>query len=390
LFLREFLFLTYPDTLTMKLTSRICALACIALLYNCKPSTESETTTDADTLATDEIAEVNEGEGETKPLNIQVGYRPTYDDSTIAQYTFPPFNKVYDAAKRAFAFRDSLRYIENADHSKDSVLSLPMMELAYQAIVEYQDDLSDGMKLDPSSSFKRPKPQINEEDESYDYLTRTESTLLTNKNFIFLGGAPFVTQDPSVHKDASGNPETRYLIQIPENARYFFNYVYRNSGTPASIGYGPPLSAYDAEDSEIKGIGSLIHTLKNRIPVWFITDNGPVEASLHIVNMKLAWEYGCVSSNPTYIFASPANIDPNSILGVFFTPENIPINKLKINRPAEYMWTADLDRDGEAEIACLNNTFSGASSDQMAETVWFVMINDNWMVIDYGSEPDCT
>jgi hypothetical protein len=207
---------------------------------------------------------------------------------------------------------------------------------------------------------------------------------------MFLGGDPFVLQDAEVYKDAAGNPETHYKLQEPENSTYFFNYIYSRHPGPMDVTFGPPLSGYDNNDVEVRGIGSITHHLKNRIAVWMLTNEGIFPANLVSVNMKLGEEYGCVSSRPTYIFACPKNINETAVFGVFFSDQKLPLEKgISKHDENDPLWEFDIDGDGSIDLVRVESLDYGGAG-ELAIAIWYVRINGEWKVLDYATQPDCT
>lgn len=322
--------------------------------------------------------------------HVNIGYY--WGDAFRETKDFKPFDAVYQGSLAARKIRDSLWYAHTDGASEftatDSAAFMPGVNKAYDVILQYTEQAKAGFKTE-----RRKRPVRSEglqpDDESHQSLRESSSTTLTNADFMFLGGAPFVTQQAEVFRDPSGNPETHYVIQIPENAEFFFNYVYSQNPGPMELGYGPPLNVYEGTDIDIKGIGSITHILKNRIPVWFLTSDGPVSATLIDVTIKLGYEYGCVANTPAYTFACSEDVDAGSIFGVFSSVTKLPIEK-SVSSSFPQIWEYDIDGDGNADLARIESTFSGAASDAMVVAIWYVKIGDDWTVLDYGSEPDCT
>jgi hypothetical protein len=142
----------------------------------------------------------------------------------------------------------------------------------------------------------------------------------------------------------------------------------------------------------VNGIGSLIHTFIDRPPVLFLTESGLVPAYLIEVNVKLVPEnLGCVSDQPLITFACSKNIDREEILGVFIPFNNFSITSCKINHEEKSVWTADLNNDGIADMACVSNSYLGmASGSMLAKATWFVNLNGSWQILDRGEDHDCT
>lgn len=363
-------------------------IVALTVLVCCSPSGGSESASDTSAPAPDTLRAVADVEQELPHVNI--GYY--WGDAFRETKDFEPFNKVYQEALAARKVRDSLWYAHTDGSTQftaqDSAAFMPGVNKAYEAILQYKEQMKTGIKTEQR---KRPvrSESLQPDDESHQHLRESSSTTLTNADFMFLGGAPFVTQQPEIFRDPSGNPETHYLIQIPENSEFFFNYVYSQSPGPIELSYGPPLNVYEGTEVEIKGIGSIKHVLKNRIPVWLLTSDGAVAATLVDVTMKLGYEYGCAANTPAYTFACSNNIDAGSIFGVFTSTAKIPVENA-VSSSFPQIWEYDIDGDGNADLARIESTFSGAASDVMVVAIWYVKIGDDWAVLDYGTEPDCT
>ena len=157
----------------------------------------------------------------------------------------------------------------------------------------------------------------------------------------------------------------------------------------AHVTFGPPLNSYDGPGHEVNGIGSLIHEFDNRIPAFFLTEKGIVPAYLISVQTKLSQDYGCVSSLPHGEFACSTDLAESDILGIYIAYQNTPFASCAVTRQAG-VWTADLNGDAIPDLACVAGIFSGASSDVMAEALWFINDKGEWKVIDWGREVDCT
>lgn len=303
---------------------------------------------------------------------------------------FEPFERVYERALAAYKVRDSLYYLHQESFTaEDSAAFGPVFKMAYEAILNYKDRLKTGLKTNKVKIPSRAS-DLDANDQSHKLLRKSNSMTLSSADFGFLGAAPFVEKRPAVFKGPGGNPEIQFSIQIPENAWYFFDYVYAFHPGAIDITYGPPLSAYEGPPSEINGIGSLVHNLTERIPVWILTTNGAVPGSLVRVMMKLGADYGCVSENPTCTFVCSKDIDPNAIFGVFYAGDGLSLSNATSTVVSNRLWEYDIDGDGEADLARINSTFEGISDDTMAYAIWFVKVDGGWVALDYGAEPDCT
>jgi hypothetical protein len=384
----------------MKSPSSFCALLSLLVLIGCsRPATESETASDSTTYEDDSLQyatsdEVDEPSSE--PLNDVVDYYGSIDDSVeMVLASFEPLEKVLSTARSAIYFKDSIERVrETTDLTdpKDSALFLPKMREAYAAIMSYQAAMKNGIK----STDKCPKltdivRTPGESDKTSEYLPEAGDSKLSQGDFFFVGGAPFIMRESDPYPGPGGKPERHYSTLATENANYLFNSIYHQTGGAVDVTFGPPLDSYESGSQEVNGIGSLIHTFKQRIPVYFMTSNGPVDATLISATIKIVPEgMGCISDEPAYTFASFEDLGDYEILGIFIPYQNIPLGNMQVNYLDVGVWTADLDGDRVSDIACVKSIFSGISSDEMNEVLWFGNINGEWRIIDWGADPDCT
>lgn len=378
-------------------TSPGIALLLLILLGCGKPAGESETADSTgyeyDTLATsDEVSEPS-----SEALREVVDYYGSIDDSVeVALASFEPLEKVLRASKAAIYFKDSIEYARQTTEltdPNDSALFMPRVNDAYAAIIAYQAAMKQGAK----PTDKAPKlidivRTPGESDKTSEYLPEArDSKLLSHGNFFFMGAAPFIVRDQEPSQGPGGGPEQRYTISGTENANYLFNSVYHYAGGAVDVTFGPELNSYESGMQEVKGIGSLIHTFTQRIPVFFITEGGAVAAQLLSVRIKIVPEgLGCISDEPLYTFASSADLGEYEILGIFIPYTKMSLDKLQTTSIATGVRTIDLDGDGMSDLASVAGVFEGISSDMMNEVLWFVNINGEWRIIDWGADPDCT
>lgn len=329
-----------------------------------------------------------------------IRYNGAADDTfSRALSVFTPVIKIQMLSALAIHIKDSVENVRGTQEltkRKDSLLFLPYENRAHQAILAYKQLMS---TAPPALSFNGGLLQLNRiplpGDSSFAILPKAgKSTFLSHGNFFFLGGAPFISklqpEDKAVYTDAQGNAETRFESTVPENTMYLLNAIYRLKKEPLTISFGAPLRSYENGPQDIKGIGSLVHEFTNRVPVFFLTESGVVPASLVSVTIKLVPEMlGCVSDQPSITFACPQIVDEKEILGIYipYSAETISFN---MTRHGTNVWTADLNNDGIADLACVSDTFQGINSDKMAELLWFVNINGTWKIIDWAQELDCT
>lgn len=369
---------------------------CLLALYNCKPKTEQETTT-LPSATSNDIAEPV-----VRTTNNIIQYTSAVDDNIKSVLkTFPPLAQVCSLASQSIHIKDSIettRQTERLTDAKDSLIFASYEHQAYQAILEYQQTMATGITLqDACPSLIQLNRTTDPGDSTSSILPPVkESKVLTKGDFFFLGGAPFISKrlqddNNTVFTDPQGNPETRFGTTTSENTNYLLNSIYHFKKEPTKVTFGPPLDSYDSGPQEVKGIGSLIHEFVNRIPVYFLTEKGPVPAHLISVTIKLVPEYlGCVSDQPRIEFACPQSLEENDILAIYIPYNTTPLTSCTINRPNNTLWTADINGDGIPEIACVSGTFEGISDDKMAESLWFININGSWQIIDGAEELDCT
>lgn len=367
-------------------------IALLALIFSCTTSSSTETTDGSDTLVADPDVDMATSDPVEEPAefsNINIDY--SWPDSWELGQQFTPFWDMLTEISDMVKVRDSIYFAhEYTLTAADSAYMKPLEDAAYNRILAYSEKMRSGIKV-PKGKAPSRKGVLRGEDESFGYLTENQSRALDGLDFIFVGGSPFSDQSSELFKDAAGNPETRYTIQTAENALYFFNYVYSRNPGPVETSYGGPLSTYEGTAGNFNGIGTVIHTLSKRIPVWFLTKDGAIPAALVSVEMKLGTEYGCNSNNPEYVFACSKNIASADIFGVFYSDTNVKLDRSSIRQGNHSAITEfDLDGDENADIAQITGTFSGASSDQMLESIWYARINGTWVVLDYASQPDCT
>ncbi len=378
----------------MKLRVRL-ALVSLVMVSCGGPSGESSSTDSLTHAIRDSAATfsspnwIQAPEDSTELPRVEIGYdmRRIWDRKPTI---FQPFNPIYEEALRAYQLRDSL-YFEHSEEftPEDSALFVPVFNRIHESIQRYTQQLKSGVKTKKLTIPSRAD-DLAPEDKSHLLLRTSLSKTLKLEDFGFLGGAPFMTIESDVFRDANNNPEAHYTTQLADNSWYFFDYVYAHHPGPIETSFGPPLSAYESLPDEVNGIGSIVHRLEERIPVWFLTTEGAVPASLSRVNLKLGSEYGCISDNPTYTFACSRNIEPEAIFGVVYFANGASLEKATSSVRSNQLWEYDIDGDGQPDLARINSTFPGASDDNMAYAIWFVKLADGWVPLDYGAEPDCT
>jgi hypothetical protein len=384
------------------------ALLIISNLFGCKSpdngetaSTNGDSPSDTESLS---VSPVYDGEGPEKPDNFIQYDGVAEDENWTAMQAFPLLSTIFTLSRKTIDLKDSLEnvraYQENPQDltKEDSALYAPAELAAYNAILEYIQTMASGLTLDDRyyPGLLTLKRNTRSDDSSFSVLPHiTPSAALADKNFFFLGGSPFIdqlaTDETRIYHDADGNPESRFSTDGQENCSFLLNAIYHARKTPTKIKVGPPLGSYDMGPQEIKGIGSLVHQFADRIPVWLLTEEGAIPASLINVEVKIVPEgLGCVSDQPKVQFACSQNLSEFKILGVFIPMNDMSLKACKVTWEGNRLWTADINDDGIPDFAAVHGTFGGNVSDVMAETLWFVNINGEWKIIDAASDLDCT
>lgn len=361
-----------------------------------KPSSESADTDSTaynpiDSATSDPVLEYIDNAG-------IIDYWDDIDDSLeIALATFEPLNEVRTASAKAIYFKDSIEGVRQTYELKDpadTMLFDPHFKEAFRTITAYKNLM---MRMSKPSD---PTPRLtdlnrkgrSEKDKTMEYLPSVErSSYLTDNDFFFMGGAPFIDKLEGVHEGPNG-PERRFSISVPDNANYLFNSLFNHRGGPIKVSYGPALDSYESGPQSIYGIGSLKHDFVERVAVLFLTDEGAIPAELLSVEIKLVPEgLGCISDQPLFIFACSAEVlEASNILGIYIPYGPDPGATWTVRYLNNSLWTADLNDDGIPDLAAVEGTFSGAMGDGLAEVLWFANINGEWRVIDAGRTLDCT
>jgi len=121
----------------------------------------------------------------------------------------------------------------------------------------------------------------------------------------------------------------------------------------------------------------------------FLTEKGIVPAQLVSITVQLIPTYNCSSDKPVVEFACKQPIEANDILAIWIPAATTPPATCTITH-SDNVWTADLDGDGIPDMAALNETFNGASADNMNLAYWYLNVDGTWEIIDRSREVDCT
>jgi hypothetical protein len=97
-----------------------------------------------------------------------------------------------------------------------------------------------------------------------------------------------------------------------------------------------------------------------------------------------------VSSRPTYAFACSKNVNATSVFGVFFSDQELPLEKgISKHDENDPLWEFDIDGDGSIDIVRVQGLDYGGAG-ELAIAIWYVRINGEWKVLDFATQPDCT
>ncbi|HZY78209.1 MAG TPA: hypothetical protein VFE50_01705 [Cyclobacteriaceae bacterium] len=375
--------------------SRIASL-CLIVAIACKqPATDETTASDSSLYETDTLAAAYDDDEAMREIIDYYGSIDT--DIELALATYTPLDQVLTTARKAIYFKDSIemaRQTIDLTDPEDSALFMPNINKAYEAILSYQQAMKSGIKVnDQAPKLIDILRTPGASDKTSEILpTADNSNYLSHGNFFFMGGAPFIQKLEGTFEALDGSAEVRFGTSETENANYLFNSIAHQFGGASFVTFGPELDSYESGPQDIKGIGSLIHSFIDRIPVYFITEQGPLKGNLISVRVKLVPEsLGCISDEPYYTFAyGDGDLDANDILGIYIPYNNTSADQLKVDRLNRAVWMADVNADGIADFACVSGYFEGISSDMMSEVLWFANIGGEWRIIDAGAAADCT
>jgi hypothetical protein len=386
-----------------KFTLSIVLILFLIAVQSCKPKGQTETSVkQTDSLSSVQPQEATQQPQETSSSFVQ--YNGASDDEIKRKLeAFSPLGEILSLASRAIAIKDSI-YSKHTNGEtatippKDSVLFAQQETKTYKTIVAYKQMMMHGPSLkDACPSLMQLTRDTAPGDSSVGFLPQAgRSQFFAQGNFFFIGGAPFIGKlqpaDNATFTDAEGKPETRFETNITENGNYLLNSIYHSRNLPTEITFGPPLRDYYGWSREVRGMGSLIHRFTNRIPVFFLTEEGIVSASLTAVTVKLVPEgLGCISDQPSIEFACSKSIEAKDILCVYIPYNTSNPSTCTVTRNDNRLWTADLNGDGIDDVACVSGSYEGvASGGTISEMLWFVNIDGQWKIIDAGETIDCT
>jgi hypothetical protein len=316
------------------------------------------------------------------------------EERRAALQTFQPFADLSAIVTNFIRQKDSLR-----DAGADAFAEHERR--TYEAVLHYKRQMENGnfSVKDATTLLDMPR-SVGAGDSTYNSLPAAGKTsFFRNNNFFFLGGTPFVqkminydsiTYQEKIFTDANGNPELRFQVLDTENVYYIFKSLMQYRKPSMRITFGPPVEAYDAPPDEVKNIGSVVHHFEDDVHVLFLTENGLAPGRLCYYQVPFTEQYRCYSGYPKLVFSCSASIDASGILGIYLPYDDQSPSSCQVNRENKWLWTADLNSDGVADMACAVATFEGVQSDALLELLWFVNVNGEWKIIDYGSEPSCT
>jgi hypothetical protein len=376
----------------------------ILLFCSCAQKSDKATQlsdTTQDTIITDEYPQQASEANSERYIDLIQFNGTERDEVRKMLEIFPPFVAVYESFGEYVRLQDSLEQVRELwgqplTDPEDTLMVFPYKEIAYNAILDYRKQMASGAALEGRCPTlleltRVPMPH----DSSLSLLPEVgKSDLLSQGNFFFLGGAPFLSKrfaedGDSIMTDLKGHPETRFGMTLQDNANFLLTSVYCARPTAIRIEYGPPLHSYETGPLEIYGIGSLIHQFVQRVPVFFITEEGLLPGHLLSAELNLAPSYNCGSGEVYIELACAEPIEANDILGVYI-PYGPSPTSYAFNRVSDQVWTVDLNNDGTPDIACVYDSYAAYSTDVIAESLWFANINGNWKIIDWAEHPECT
>lgn len=358
---------------------------CLLLILSCKPKGDKE-----------RVSSLQKDSTLQEQINLSQS-RAAYDSIRSERGSAPSLSTICSLAAKIIKLKDSIEEVRKTTELTDPMDSLIFSSLemkGYHAILSYKRLLMFGVQLPGDMPNIIRHEQISDR-LSLDLLPKVEkSGFLVDKHFFFLGGGPFLTRVNSedgnaIFNDSTDNPEIRFKCAVNENTKFILDAILHSKRIRMNILYGSPLYSYYTGQHEVKGIGSIIHEPFDSIPVFFLTEEGVVPASIVSIKHKLVPEYlGCSTDNPEVVFACSSLIN-KEIFGVYIPHDSTPLTSCMILKEGK-LWMVDINGDGTPDLASVSDTFAGASSDKLAHVIWYVNINGEWKIIDQATEPDCT
>jgi hypothetical protein len=370
-------------------------LISLFLAGSCKPPQQQEQEvasngyTDTANLPLSDAPEAEQG-GTAKPEIHDIIEYIGVEDAVKAEATsFKPFTTLSARVASFISQKDSLRSA-GMDAFKEQE------KIIYAAILDYKREMEAGNLTDNRAiALLHLTRRIGSGDSSFSKLPEAGGgSFFSDGNFFFVGGAPFIgrlvsydsiTNQEKVVRDSNGDPELHFQVGT-ENVDFLFKSIMHFKKPRIKVSFGGPLGTYDGPPDEVKGIGSIIHNFEENIPAFFLTEKGLVPAHLRYYGAPFTVQYSCYSNYARLVFACSTNIEANEILAVYIPYGNNNQTECSVNREGKWLWTADLNADGIADIACA----IGITEDTLTEILWFANVNGEWKIIDYSYEPFCT
>lgn len=336
-------------------------------------------------------------EFDSSPMRLDTsGYASTCAKIEKQLGFFPTIEDIQKLAEKAILFKDSIEYKRNTQiltEKSDSALFEPYENNAKKAILAYREIVSYGVPFDEAifgiidntpidSNILQQLPAIS------------ASMPLSDGSFFFLGACSFFQkqemQDSKPFLAPNGKPELRYSGNLNKNANSVLNLVRHLPQCRMAVSFGNALNSYENGPQEVKGIGSLIHQLHDRVPVFFLTEKGIIPAQLIAIKSKLINEnLGCISDYDEITVAC-SSMPETEILGIYMPLDNSGLTNCSVKR-SQNSWTIDINNDGIPEFASIFSSAIGlASGNTLVTQTWFVNINGTWQIIDSARDLDCT
>lgn len=345
----------------------------------------------------DWVADDNIFELDSSPMRLDTnGYASACAKFEKLLGFVPTIEDVLKLAEKAILFKDSIEYkrgTQNLTEKSDSALFEPYENKAKQAMLAYREIASYGVRFDEAmfgmidtttidNSILQQLPQIS------------TSMPLSDGNFFFIGACTFFQKQEMPNDkpflSPNGKPELRYSGNLNKNANSVLNIVRHLPKCRMAVSFGNALNSYENGPQEVKGIGSLIHQLHDRVPVFFLTEKGIVPAELIAIKTKLINEnLGCISDFDEITVAC-SSMPETEILGIYMPLDNSNLTNCSVKR-GNNSWSIDINNDGIPEFASIFSSSIGeASGNTLVTQTWFVNIGGTWRLIDSAQDLDCT